>query len=147
MFFKRNKEIMPPTLLPPFGIGWLSETADEHILFFSLFLEFIIFTLVGEISWYLLVICLCFYSGPSFKAQTEVVIKNAALYFLPKLDEQNVANRVDTRDDIVKPENDFGEKFLKQPDAVSVGWINDVIEKIWKAIILPFVLKHDVNKL
>ena len=144
----------------PFGVGWLSGVEEEHLEFCLLLLEIIIFTLLGGVSWYLLIFSLFIYFGSSFKHQCVEIVKKITLFFLPRVEETpaheediivevSKAAEEEMKVSHAKEEKDktsLSPSFIK-PDGESVGWINDIIEKLWEGCLRPIVSTKNLNDL
>ena len=139
---------------PLLGIGWLSTVDEEHFNLYLLILELIFFAMLEGFSWILFVLCFGIYYGSAFKHDFVEMIKKSSLFFLPKV-ESEVAEE-DSKED----EDEVGEKithgdaenfsrkdYLSMPDEESVGWINDVIEKLWNSCLLPTISTEILNKI
>ena len=135
---------------PFLGIGWLSGVEEEHVGLCLLLLEIILFTLLEGVSWYLLSLGLFIYFWSSFKHQGEEIVKKLTLFLVPKVEEGaveefNTVEQIEVKkEEKVKPV--ISPRF-PAPDVESVGWINDVIEKLWSDCLLPMVSEEKCNNL
>ena len=130
---------------PLLGIGWLSGVEEEHLGCCLLLVEIILFTLLEGVSWYILSLGLFIYFWSSFNHQGEEIVKKLTLSFVPKVEEDlNTVRQTEVKkEEKVKPV--ISPRFPK-PDVETVGWINDVIEKLWSDCLF-FLLSRKINSI
>ena len=126
---------------PPFGIGYLGSVNDKNLEYLTVLAELILFTLIGAVSWYLLIICVAFFYGCAFSSELTFFGKKLVLYFIPKIDSSS--NQMKTIS------NNKKRRLLsyETPDKVSVGWINDIIENVWTLCLKPLVTEETLNSI
>ena len=130
---------------PFLGIGWLSNIDDEHFKLSAMFLELIVLVMLEGMSWILCVLCLGIYFGSAFKQECGEMFKKISLFFLPKVEK-------DFKKEVVGKimHDSDAEKFSRNRscilfDAESVGWINDVLGKLWNGCLQPIVTTDILN--
>ena len=135
---------------PFLGIGWLSTIDDEYFKLSIMFLELIVLVMLEGMSWILCVLCLGIYFGSAFKHECGEMFKKISLFFLPKVEKEAVEK--DFKKEVVGKimHDSDAEKFSRKrscilSDAESVGWINDVLGKLWNGCLQPIVTTDILN--
>jgi len=129
---------------PFLGIGWLSVINDEHFKLSLMFLELIVLVMLEGMSWILCVLCLGIYFGSTFKHECGEMFKKICLFFLPKV-EKEVVEEDFKKEEVGKIMHDSDAETISRKrscimsDAESVGWINDVLGKLWSGCLQPIV--------
>ena len=134
---------------PLLGIGWLSGVEEDHLVFCLLLLEMIIFVLLDGVSWYLLCAGLAIYFWPLVKHEVGEMLKKITIFFVPRVDEDPIEDITASETPLVAVEDKAAVSIPRFPktDEESVGWINDIIEKVWSVCLSPIVSKEDLNTL
>ena len=70
---------------PPFGFGYLGSVNDKNLEYLTVLAELILFTLIGAVSWYLLIICVAFFYWWASISELTFFGKKLGLYDLETL--------------------------------------------------------------